>query len=131
MNQIDLKKPASIEENIARWAAEQAALLRAGRFEHLDVENLAEEVEDLGRSGKYEIDSRMEILLQHQNRDAIANIIEESPSLRPFPATVVERAYRSAPLEGSGETRLPLSTFPETCPYTIEQILDPDFLPGK
>jgi len=43
---------------------------------------------------------------------------------------VLERAYRAAPLAASGETGLPLSEFPSICPYTVEQILDPDFWPG-
>ena len=65
MNKIDLKQSTAIDEDFAAWAAEQAALLRQGQLETVDVENLAEEIDSVGNSERYEIDSRMEVLLQH------------------------------------------------------------------
>ncbi len=65
MNKIDLKRLTSIDEDFALWAVEQAALIRSGRFDRLDSENLAEELESLGRGDKYQIDHRMEVLLAH------------------------------------------------------------------
>jgi hypothetical protein len=149
MNRIDLKKLASYEEDFALWSAEQAALLRAGRFDRVDLENVAEEIESLGRSDKHQIKSRLQVLLMHllkwqrqpdnrsrswastirDQREAILDLIEESPSLAPYPASILAQCYPRARLKASEETTIYLDLFPETCPYTIEQILDPGFLP--
>ncbi|WP_338070450.1 DUF29 domain-containing protein [Bathymodiolus platifrons methanotrophic gill symbiont] len=47
------------------WTQEQAALLKAGRLSDLDIDNLLEEVETMGRSEKRELDSRLTVLLIH------------------------------------------------------------------
>ena len=65
MNRIDLKTPVGYRDDFAQWSAEQAALIRAGKLDRVDLENVAEEIESLGRSEQYQIDSRMEVLLQH------------------------------------------------------------------
>jgi hypothetical protein len=57
-------------------------------------------------------------------------VLEESPSLKRYPAEKLDRAYTIGLNTAIDQTRLAESAFPETCPYTIEQILDPDFLPG-
>ena len=151
MNKIDLqRRPTSIDDDFALWAAEQAALLRAGRFDKLDLSNLAEELESLGRGDKYEILHRLEVLTTHllkwefqpekrtnswrstirEQRTRIQDLLEESPSLGPHPAAVLSRAYVIGLNDAITETGLPERSFPETCPYTIEQVLDVDFLPG-
>ena len=151
MNKLDPLRPTSIDEDFALWSAEQAALIRAGKFDRVDLENVAEEIESLGRSDRHQIANRLVVLLQHLlnyqfqpenrtnswrasilgQREAINALIEDSPSLAPHPAKVLARSYRVGRLEASGETKLPLGTFPETCPYTIAQILDTEFLPGE
>lgn len=150
MNRIDLKKLAGYEEDFALWCAEQAALLRAGKFDRVDVENIAEEVESLGRSDKHQIRSRLEVLLMHllkwerqpehrsrswastirDQRRKIQRLLDDSPSLKSFPGEVLAEEYPSARERASEETAIYLDHFPETCPYTIEQILDRDFFPG-
>jgi len=55
----------SYETDIVAWANEQAQLVRAGRFELLDLEHIAEEIEDVGKSEQRELASRMTILLAH------------------------------------------------------------------
>jgi hypothetical protein len=139
----------SYEADYARWCAEQGALLRAGRLDALDRENLAEEIESLGRSDKYEIENRLEVLLLHllkwafqpekqksgwrativEQRIRIAKRIKESPSLRAYPAEILDDAYRLARAGAENETGLPYESFPETCPFAIDQILDKDWLP--
>ena len=151
MNKIDLKKLTSIDDDFALWSAEQAALLRAGKFDRVDLENVAEEIESLGRSGKYEIVSRLEVLLVHllkwqfqpeqrtnswratirEQRTRITDVLEESPSLKSYPGERVDRAYTIGLNDAITQTGLSESAFPVMCPYTIEQILDPDFLPGE
>lgn len=151
MNKIDLKTLTSIDDDFALWAAEQGSLLRAGRFDRLDVENVAEELESLGRGDKYQIDNRMEVLLAHllkwhfqpeertnswkatifEQRYRIGRLLTESPSLKVRPVETLSGSFVIGRYEAIKETGLPEATFPETCPYTIEQILDPDFLPGE
>jgi hypothetical protein len=150
MNKIDLRHLAEHGKDFALWSAEQAELLRRGRLDKLDVENLAEEIESVGNSERYKIDSGMEVLLQHllkwqlqpekrksgwkasivEQRIRIARVIKRSPSLRDYPAENLEGSYviaRNAALE---ETGLPEAAVPPTCPYTVARILDLDFLPG-
>lgn len=150
MNKIDLQHLASYEDDFALWSAEQAALLRAGKLDRVDTENLSEEIESLGDSHKDEIESRMVVLLAHllkwqfqpgarsnswratilEQRSRITKRVKRSPSLRPYPALIVPEEYPTARLFASGDTGLPETAFPQNCPYPIEQILDPDFFPG-
>jgi len=151
MNKIDLKTLTSIDDDFALWAAEQAALLGGGRFDRVDIENVVGELEFLGNSQKSEIENRLKVLLTHllkwqfqptersnrwmatliEQRTEISEVVRRSPSLKHHPAQALGgRTYEIAMLRASGETGLPKSAFPETCPYSIEQILDPDFLPG-
>ena len=53
------------EKDVVAWAMEQAALLRAGQLSALDIEHIAEEIEDVGKSEKRELASRMAVLLSH------------------------------------------------------------------
>lgn len=142
---------ARYDEDFFAWTQEQAALLRTRRFSSIDIENIAEELESLGRSEKKEIRSRMTVLLTHllkwgyqaskrsnswratlaSQRKELRRELTDSPSLRSYPATVLSDLYETARLDASGETGLPLETFPAECPFTIEQILDPEFLPGE
>jgi hypothetical protein len=150
MNKIErLGNPAAYDADFARWCAEQGALLRAGRLDALDRENLAEEIEGLGRSDRYEIESRLEVLLLYllkwafrpekrkngwrliivEQRSRISDKIVESPSLRSYPKKILQSAYRLAHAQAEDETGLPFESFPDVCPFTVEEILDPDFYP--
>jgi hypothetical protein len=68
------------------------------------------------------------LLLEARTR--LAQFLEESPSLRLYPASVLEKEYRIARLSAAAETRSPTETFPLLCPYSISDILDNSFLPG-
>lgn len=150
MNKIDRpQKVAAYEADYARWCAEQGALLREGRLSDLDRENLAEEIESLGKRDRREIESRMKVLLAHllkwrfqpekqsaswrstltEERYRIRRIIADSPSLKPYPAKAMAEEYSFAVREAELETGLPRSTFPDTCPFTIDDILDLEFYP--
>lgn len=131
------------------WSKEQAARLREFRPNSIDWENIAEEIEGLGGTQQREIRSRLPVLLTHllkwryqsdeRNngwrasiagaRDEILSELSESPSLKRYPNEVLARQYEIARLEASGETGFPLTTFPETCPFTIDEVLDPSFWP--
>lgn len=150
MNKIDFKGQAGYEDDFALWSAEQAAFIRDRKFERVDLENVAEEIESLGRRDKRAIRSRLAILMMHllkwerqpaersrswmatirDQRREIAQFLADSPSLKSFPAQAYADEYPSAREKASEETTIYLHLFPATCPYTIEQILDQDFLPG-
>ena len=152
MNRV-FPKPrlTSYEADFAQWSLEQAELLRDGSIEGLDRENLAEEIESLGRSDKREIGNRLGKLLVHllkwrfqpegrsgswrssirEQRRGVAKLIEESPSLKGHPAEVLAEEYEAARIDASDETGLNLSVFPLECPFSLQQILDPEFLPDE
>jgi hypothetical protein len=131
------------------WTQEQAALLREGKARDLDWTNLAEEIDSVGRSQKHAVRSQLVRLLLHllkwrdepthrgqswqdsisDARTQIALTIEDSPSLRHFPREALAFAYRHARRKASLETRVPLATFPDTCPWDVEQVLDDAFFP--
>ncbi len=137
------------EEDFAAWSAEQAALIRAGRWAELDVENVAEEIESLGRSDRRALASHMQNVILHllkwqvqpglrgsswlqsidNGRDRLELLVRESPSLRRDLPEFCAYAYPKARRDAARETGLPVKTFPEECPYSAEQILDFDFLP--
>lgn len=146
-----LEKPVDslYERDFYAWTREQAAKLRARAHNDVDWENAAEEIESLGRSDKYEIESRMEVLLLHLlkwkyqadkrkagweatatgQRLRILKRVKESPSLRAYPEAVLQDAYRIARAAAEGETGLPLGSFPEICPFPSERVLDETFWP--
>jgi hypothetical protein len=65
-----------------------------------------------------------------EHRRRLRDDFEESPSLRPYAADVFGRAYADAREQASAETGLPVRTFPSSSPFTLEQTLDPKFLPN-
>ncbi|HTQ33152.1 MAG TPA: DUF29 domain-containing protein [Stellaceae bacterium] len=143
------RNAVAYDEDFFAWTQEQARLLREGEVAEIDLENLAEEIESVGRSDRREIRNRLIVLLAHllkwqfqpkrrgnswsvtllEQRLQINSIIEDSPSLRPFFAEALAGAYKSARDVAARETRLKLGVFPPECPYTPEQILSEDFLP--
>lgn len=147
MSQTATRNLIGYEQDLAAWAMEQARLLRDGHFSALDIENIAEEIESLSRSEHRELRSRLAVLLQHilrwtyqpnersrswsltvgTQRESIGELLGESPSLRPTLPEVLTLAYKKGRREALQETGL--YHLPESCPWTIEQILSPDFLP--
>jgi hypothetical protein len=132
------------------WTQVQAAALRAKHLAALDIEHLAEEVEDLGRAVRKGIGSQLERLLLHllkwrydpatdprrlwrvtirHARREIADELAENRSLHGYPAARLATAYQHAREDAADDTGLSLATFPETCPWTIEQVLDAGFWP--
>jgi hypothetical protein len=145
------RNAAAYDEDFYAWTLEQARLLRAGEFSQLDIDNIAEELESIGRSDKREVDSRLEVLLMHllkwqvqvkfrspgwsgtirEKRRRIAKLVRESPSLRPVIPQLISEAYVEGREKAARETGLLETTFPAECPFTLEQILAEDFLPGE
>jgi uncharacterized protein DUF29 len=134
------------------WLMEQAAHVRAGRWEALDRENLAEEIESLGREQFNKLESALRVLVMHMlkwdhqpklrsrswglsieaQRLELDNVLSDNPGLKPKCAnlSVAEatgRAYRRARIEAANETGLEKNQFPEQCPYTWNDIVAREF----
>lgn len=140
---------ANYEGDVVAWANEQAALLRAGKFTELDIEHIADEVEDVGKSEQRELVSRMAVLLAHLlkwqfqperrgkswlntiklQRRLIKKRVDKMPSLAPMlkDPEWLEEMWADAVLAAENETGL--SDLPETCIWSTEQVMDDAFLP--
>ena len=132
------------------WIEQQVALLQRGQTDAIDWVNLAEEIADMGRSQKQAVTSNLVVVLTHllkyhyqpqqrsnnwlgsirEHRRRLRDAFEDSPSLRRHAQAVFTKTYRDAREQAADETGLPLATFPADCPYSLEQTLDPAFLPG-
>jgi len=137
------------ETDFVEWTEKQVQLLRAEEFEKVDWNHVIEEIESLGISQQRELNSRLVKLLMHllkwqfqephrsrsweativHQRGEIEWLLDHNPSLRARLSEFVSKAYRSAIREASAETGLPRATFPTACPYTLEKIMDDEFLP--
>jgi hypothetical protein len=139
------------DRDIVAWAREQARQLRAGRFDLLDIEHLAEEIEDVGRSEQRELASRMTVLLAHLlkwryqpdrrgvsgqvtlsgQRERLLRRLEKTPSLKAVlsdPDWWAD-AWLDARIEAAKETGGEIQRFPAACPWTVEQVLGEGWLP--
>lgn len=137
------------EQDFYGWTQEQADLLRAGRLTDLDIDNLIEEIETMGRSEKRALQSRLTVLLIHLlkwhyqperrgrswlltievQRLKFDDVIKDNPGLKPQLTDILKSAYRLARVDASKETNLDTNTFPIQCPWTFEQILDDTYYP--
>jgi hypothetical protein len=137
------------ERDFVAWADEQALLLEQKRWSELDLVNLVEEVRDLGRRERDAIESQLTRLLMHllkwqcqpgkktrswlltikDARRQIAKLHRKYPVLKVHTEAEFFECYLEARDVASDETGLPVDVFHLECPYTLEQVLDPDFFP--
>jgi Domain of unknown function DUF29 len=139
------------ETDFFAWTQEQAQLLKHREWNKLDLPNLIEEIESLGKQQRAELRNRLKVLLGHllkweyqverrsrswlmtiriQRRDT-QELLSENPSLKPYLQEALQKIYESGRDLATGETNLPLKTFPENCPYTLEDIFSDRFYPGE
>ena len=131
------------------WAHEQADAVRRRSANEIDWENVAEELESLGKQQAAELKSRYIILISHllkwilqperrgnswrtsiiEQRIKIADHIEENPSLRSLDNEVFERAYRSARIRAAREMKRPPEAVPTEILFRPEQATDDAFWP--
>ncbi len=144
--------PNSYDKDVIAWANEQARLLRAGRFDALDIEHIADEIEDVGKSEQRELESRMAVLLAHllkwqyqpdhrgsswevtirHQREAISRRLKRTPSLKASlndPEWWAD-AWGDARSDALKETGLPSNQFPDLCPWAFEQVMNSEFWPA-
>lgn len=133
---------ADYERDFYSWLMEQARFVREGRFDALDRDNLAEEIESLGREQFNKLISALRVLILHMlkwdhqperrtrswalsikaQRGDLDDILNDNPGLKPRIAEAIERAYRKARIGAAQETELDEDAFPATCPYSFEDI---------
>ncbi len=139
----DAPVPAEYERDFYSWLMEQARLVREGRFDALDRDNLAEEIESLGREQFNKLVSGLRVAMMHmlkwdhqptarsrswllsieEQRLEIADVLADNPGLKLRIGEAIARAYRRAPIEAAKETGLDAAVFPATCPYSFDDIM--------
>jgi hypothetical protein len=147
---IQLPKTANLyDHDYLQWLETTVNQLKNRDFEHLDLENLIEEIETLGRSEKRELESRLTILLMHllkykyqsskrsnswlftirEQRLRILKSFKDSPSLKNYFQDIFSETYSDARALAADETGLNIDTFPKDFPFNIKLVLNLDWLP--
>ena len=139
------------ETDFFLWTQEQAQLLREKRWSDLDLENLTEEVRSVGGSEKKEVKSRLELLVMHllkwkyqpgrrtpswdstilRQRIELIDLLEDSPSLKPYLREQFPKRYLGARLDAEKETGIAFDLFPDECPFTLDEVMDHKFMPDE
>ncbi|MBV5309199.1 DUF29 domain-containing protein [Chromatium okenii] len=143
------------EKDYSAWAQRNAELLRSRNYAELDIEHLVEELSDMSKTERRELQSRLLTLLAHllkweyqyqtlserwrefdgrswrmtiiEQRKKIAVLLRQSPGLQSVLTDTIAAAYPDAVDLAHRETRLPLKTFPTSCPYSVAQIFNDDY----
>ncbi|MEL6138619.1 MAG: DUF29 domain-containing protein [Cyanobacteria bacterium J06628_6] len=143
-------KPTSLyHSDFVHWVQMTVEQLRSHAYAEVDWANLIEEIEDMSRRERKALRSNLRILLLHllkwqyqsehrsgswkssirEHRQRIHDDLDDSPSLRPYLTEILHDCYVKARLLAADETELAKTVFPAQLPYSVEQILDGDFLP--
>ena len=139
------------EQDYHSWTKHQIALLKTGKLDELDIVHLIEELEDMGKSNRRELESRFLILIAHllkwqfqpdkqssnwrgsikEQRLRLARLLKQAPSLRKQINDAVVEIYPDAVTLAAEETELAKATFPAVCSYSVEQLLEDEFYPKQ
>ncbi len=131
------------------WLNATTKLLQKGKFEQVDLVNLIEEIQDMGRREKRGIKNNLIVLLMHlvkykyqpqkrsnswrhtirERRRRLRDYFSDSPSLKGYFQDVFAQCYLDACKEAADETGLSINIFPTESPFTPEATLNPDYLP--
>jgi hypothetical protein len=142
--------PPDYDQDLYAWLTANAELLRQGRLTEIDALHIAEELEDMSKSERRALESYLRALILHllkwqyqpslrspscqqsidNARDEIERRLQDSPSLNPRIGELIAARYDNVRKNAMRETGLPLGTFPQTCPFAIADLLDPDFWPA-
>lgn len=143
----DTPPAAAYERDFYSWLMEQARHVRAGRWDALDRDNLAEEIESAAREQFNKLESALRVLMTHMlkwdhqasrrsrswslsikaQRLDLDDVLADNPGLRPRIEEATTRAYRRARVEAAKETGLAESLFPTACPYSWNDIVSREF----
>ena len=136
------------------WVETTVRQIQAGHFEAVDWDNLIEEVADLSRRQRDKLKSLLTRLFEHllkltyweTKRDynahhwqgeivnfrcQIQDLLEDSPSLKPYMTEILQKCYQNARKITIAKTGLPAATFPDVPIATVEQVLDDNWLAEK
>jgi hypothetical protein len=144
-DRVPAAKPAgaSYDRDFYAWSLEQARLVREGRWDAIDRENVAEEIESLGREQFNKLESALRVLMLHMlkwdhqpalrsrgwalsikaQRAELDDIMSDNPGLKPRIGEAIARGYRKASIEAARETGLDEEQFSKTCPYASDDIV--------
>jgi len=131
------------------WIEQQVETLRARKFSELDLDNLIEEMEAVGRSEKRSLTSSLALVLMHllkwqyqpdlqckswmftirNQRLEVRDILKDSPSLRSYLDTAIASAWKKAVLDAEKETGIDSTRFPPSCPWSFDELMHDDFWP--
>lgn len=137
------------EQDYAGWASEQADLLRSGQFDEIDIGHIAEELESIMGNERRQLRRRLIVLIAHLlkwqfqpddrsnswratirvQRDDIEDVLTDSPSLRQAVSDQLVEVYPKARKLAADEAFLIETDLPRVCPYSEEDIMNPDFWP--
>jgi hypothetical protein len=138
------------ETDFHGWTIEQSQFLQLGKFDNLDLENLAEEIASLGKQQRQELRNRLGVLIGHLlkwqyqptkrtrswqvtislQRREIRDILADNPSLQPYLDTAIQAGFSLGIDLVLMETPIKKKDLPTECVYTVEQILDNNFPDG-
>ena len=139
------------EQDFYLWLQTTINLLKEGKFAEIDLENLLEELESMGRRDKNALKSNLRVLLMHllkykyqpekqtnswhytiiEHRIRLEDTFKTSPSLYRFFEDIFNESYQNARKLAAGETGLSIEIFPPESPFTVEEVLNSDFLPTE
>ncbi|MFB2834471.1 DUF29 domain-containing protein [Floridanema evergladense] len=139
------------EQDFHLWLETNINLLKEGNFAEIDLENLLEELESMGRSDKNALKSNLKILLMHllkykyqpekrtnswrytiiEHRQRLRDTFKTSPSLSRFFEEIFHESYQDARELAAAQTGLSIKIFPPESPFTVEEVLNADFLPAE
>jgi hypothetical protein len=144
----------AIDTDFHGWLLDQASAVREQRLDSIDWQHIAEELESMAAGERRALKNQLKRLLLHllkmreqpeqlsrhggwrrsirDARDQIEDIFEDSPGiLQGKGEEILAIAYKRARLDASDESKLPLKRFPETCPWSFEEVVSKDFYPGE
>lgn len=131
------------DKDYCHWLETTASLLKNERFSVLNIPNLLEEIEDIGRSERRAFYSNLKIVLMHllkskyqpekltnsgtativEHRQRLKKVLKESPSLKPYLDEILQDCYQDARELAPAETGLDINCFPSEIPFTGLEIL--------
>ncbi|HEY9693530.1 MAG TPA: DUF29 domain-containing protein [Oculatellaceae cyanobacterium] len=149
LNRTSVTKNESLyEQDFYLWLNTTAQLLRNRQLDDVDWDNLIEEIEDMGKDKRRELQSRLRVLLMHllkyqyqperrssswistilEQFDQIESLLKNSPSLKPYYLEIFAETYLKAVRFASAETKLPIQTFPSESPFSPEDVINFNFI---
>lgn len=137
------------DRDFYQWAMENSELMRQGKLSEIDVQNIAEELESMGRSERRELVDRLAQLIMHllkwqyqpnrrskswsgtitEQRRKVELVLDDSPSLKYGMQESMRKAYYLAQAKFQKQTKIDRKILPNECPFTFEQVMNEDFWP--